>query len=469
MPQPIQMPVVIAVGPPVQQAVAQKADDAIEDEPTATAPANKLDSAPIAKPAAPVSADPAAVREQNPLATRGQNTPLEKQTNISSGQASNAPQPKVVNPVSSQAMDAIAEAAKARIQKPEAVAPAHASQAGIGSIAAMLNAVRGTITAIMTPKQTSAAQAEPKTGSKDTVKAEVKLVAVDAGAADQKSDTKSVVRSNAQLASIARTADQKSDAKNIVRADAKQASMARAGDPKPDAPQIQQDDTSDTSAQADLQSAQNVARDHSVPTLDKIAKPEAAMIAPATESAHDVTQSVANVSAVALDTTQNIGSALSSSSASGSERAAPNNAQASLQPNISALATTIAAKSAGGIKTFDIRMDPPELGRVDVHLSVDRDGKVQALLRAEHPQTLELLQRDSQNLERALKDAGLNLSNNSLNFSLKGEQRQGDGGGAFMARSRSLSDAVVARAEAVNASEINFSATRGHGRLDIRV
>ena len=38
-----------------------------------------------------------------------------------------------------------------------------------------------------------------------------------------------------------------------------------------------------------------------------------------------------------------------------------------------------------------------------------------------------------------------------------------------MARSRSLPHAVVARAEAANASDINFSAMRGHGRLDIRV
>jgi flagellar hook-length control protein FliK len=148
---------------------------------------------------------------------------------------------------------------------------------------------------------------------------------------------------------------------------------------------------------------------------------------------------------------------------------AQSNSQPNVQPNVIALATAILAKSAAGTKTFDIRMDPPELGRVDVHLSVDRDGKVQALLSAEHPQTLAILQRDSQNLERALKDAGLNLSNNSLNFSLKGEGRQGDGGGAFTARARSLPNAVVARAEAANASEINLSSARGNGRLDIRV
>lgn len=137
------------------------------------------------------------------------------------------------------------------------------------------------------------------------------------------------------------------------------------------------------------------------------------------------------------------------------------------QPNMGAIAASIAAKATAGSKTFEIRLDPPELGRVDVHLTVDNDGRVQAMVMADRPHTLDLLQRGSHDLERALKDAGLNLSNNSLNFSLKGEGRQGDGGGASMARTRSLTSAVVARAEAANASEINLSSA--NGRLDIRV
>ena|SRR6185437_3202037 len=132
-----------------------------------------------------------------------------------------------------------------------------------------------------------------------------------------------------------------------------------------------------------------------------------------------------------------------------------------------AIAASIAAKATAGSKTFEIRLDPPELGHVDVHLTVDNDGRVQAMVMADRPHTLDLLQRGSHDLERALKDAGLNLSNNSLNFSLKGEGRQGDGGGASMARTRSLTSAVVARAEAANASEINLSSA--NGRLDIRV
>jgi chemotaxis protein MotD len=138
-------------------------------------------------------------------------------------------------------------------------------------------------------------------------------------------------------------------------------------------------------------------------------------------------------------------------------------------PDIDSLAVAIAANAARGAKHFDIRLDPPELGRVDVHMSVSRDGKAEALLTADRPETLELLQRDSKTLERALKDAGLDLSNNSLNFSLKGQHRQGDGGGASMARMRSLSDAVVARAEAANACTPIWSHAPGSARLDIRV
>lgn len=139
------------------------------------------------------------------------------------------------------------------------------------------------------------------------------------------------------------------------------------------------------------------------------------------------------------------------------------------QPDVALLAAQIAAKAGRGTKMFEIRLDPPELGRVEVHLTVGRDGKAEATLYADRPETVALLQRDSQNLERSLKDAGLELSNSSLNFSLKGEQRQGDGGGASKARSRSLPDAVVARSEAVNASLASQYSAPVDGRLDIRV
>ena len=97
------------------------------------------------------------------------------------------------------------------------------------------------------------------------------------------------------------------------------------------------------------------------------------------------------------------------------------------QVDIPALAAHVTAKAKAGDKHFDIRLDPPDLGQVEVHLSVSSDGRAQAHVTADKPQTLDALQRDQATLHRALKDAGLELANNSLNFSLKGQER-GDGG-----------------------------------------
>jgi hypothetical protein len=86
------------------------------------------------------------------------------------------------------------------------------------------------------------------------------------------------------------------------------------------------------------------------------------------------------------------------------------------------LALHIAARSARGDSRFTIRLDPPELGRIDVNLNVTSHGHAQAVLAVEKPQTLDLLLRDAPTLERALKDAGLELGSN-LSFSLKEEGR----------------------------------------------
>jgi len=87
---------------------------------------------------------------------------------------------------------------------------------------------------------------------------------------------------------------------------------------------------------------------------------------------------------------------------------------------IDALALRIAARTAGDDSRFTIRLDPPELGHIEVNLNVNSQGHAQAALVVEKPHTLELLQRDAATLERALKDAGLDLGT-ELSFSLKGE------------------------------------------------
>jgi hypothetical protein len=74
-----------------------------------------------------------------------------------------------------------------------------------------------------------------------------------------------------------------------------------------------------------------------------------------------------------------------------------------------------------------INLKPVELGNVEVKLDFGADGKVQASIMADRPETLAMLQKDQRTLERALTDAGLQTDAGSLSFSLKdqgGNQRQ---------------------------------------------
>jgi flagellar hook-length control protein FliK len=136
---------------------------------------------------------------------------------------------------------------------------------------------------------------------------------------------------------------------------------------------------------------------------------------------------------------------------------------------VSALAVAIAARSQSGNKQFDIRLDPPELGRVEVRLSIDATGKAQASLSADQPRTLDLLKADAPALTRALRDAGLNVSQNGLNFSLRGQDRQ-NGGNSFTPRSgRGAQTSLIATSTIGSVqSGANYQGP-ADGRLDIRV
>ena len=139
-----------------------------------------------------------------------------------------------------------------------------------------------------------------------------------------------------------------------------------------------------------------------------------------------------------------------------------------------ALALRIATHSVGGERKFSIRLDPPELGRIEVNLTMNAEGDAGAELRVDKPQTLELLQKDASALERALKDAGLNLSG-GLAFSLKGDGKPGGWRDAqSFARGRNLQIAGIDAAHA-NAGFTDgvALAAQAYGfataRLDIRV
>lgn len=77
------------------------------------------------------------------------------------------------------------------------------------------------------------------------------------------------------------------------------------------------------------------------------------------------------------------------------------------------------AAGTGESKNIRIQLDPPELGRVEIKMSFNKDKTMKAILTAERPETFMMLQRDAHVLERALQESGLDVSaDDALSFEL---------------------------------------------------
>ena len=97
---------------------------------------------------------------------------------------------------------------------------------------------------------------------------------------------------------------------------------------------------------------------------------------------------------------------------------------------LSGLAVEIAASVRSGKTHFEIRLDPADLGRIDVRIDVDRNGQVTSHLTVEKPETLSMLRQDAPQLQRQLDDAGFKTGSGGLQFSLRDQpssnQNNGD-------------------------------------------
>lgn len=150
--------------------------------------------------------------------------------------------------------------------------------------------------------------------------------------------------------------------------------------------------------------------------------------------------------------------------------AAQTQAAGSVVP-VHALAVTIAARASSGSTRFDIKLDPPELGRIEVQMTLDREGRVKSRLVVEKQETLDLLQRDQRNLERTLAQAGLETTEGSIEFSLKdqgGNDRQGDGDRPARTWQTAVEDPEATATLAANAATYSRLAA-ARGGIDIRI
>lgn len=145
--------------------------------------------------------------------------------------------------------------------------------------------------------------------------------------------------------------------------------------------------------------------------------------APAQHAIHadDATAAVTT----STDAVQNLGVTALATHTNASENAAA--APATTATNTPALpaagiAVEIATQVQAGKNRFDIRLDPPELGRIDVRIDIDRDGNVSSRLMVDRAETLDLLRRDASQIERAQQQAGLKTADNVLEFSLRDQR-----------------------------------------------
>ena len=99
-------------------------------------------------------------------------------------------------------------------------------------------------------------------------------------------------------------------------------------------------------------------------------------------------------------------------------------------------ATLVKSAASGESKSMTLRLDPPDLGRIEVHMQFTKDKTMKAHMVIEKPETLLMLQRDAQILERSLHEAGMDAGGNALSFELAAQDhdfnnhdRSGNGSG----------------------------------------
>ena len=158
----------------------------------------------------------------------------------------------------------------------------------------------------------------------------------------------------------------------------------------------------------------------------------------------------------------------SSASAAHTQHAVLDDSAARTAPAASQVAREIVRRFDGENTRFELRLDPPELGRVEVRLEVSRDHRVTAIVAADSPQALAELARHARELEQTLQSAGLQLSDNGLSFDLRQSRDDASGEAENSGRgANSTSEDTLAEAP-VTARPLGLERWRGV-RVDVMV
>ena len=85
----------------------------------------------------------------------------------------------------------------------------------------------------------------------------------------------------------------------------------------------------------------------------------------------------------------------------------------------------ITKSAVKGVDKIDISLKPEDLGHIEVKMQIAKDGKLQAHIISSRPETMEVLQKEIQNLEKAFNEAGFQTDEGSLSFSFREDNQAG--------------------------------------------
>ena len=127
------------------------------------------------------------------------------------------------------------------------------------------------------------------------------------------------------------------------------------------------------------------------------------------------------------------------------------------------LGVEIARKVELGEETLRIRLNPVELGRIEVTLAFDDKGSLQAIVRTESAQTMDLLRQDAPDLARTLDQAGIRTDSQSFRF----ENRGGDSGGQHAQQQQQNRGQFASSDDDAAIAEPIYRPVRSDGQIDL--
>ncbi len=196
---------------------------------------------------------------------------------------------------------------------------------------------------------------------------------------------------------------------------------------------------------------------------------EAKLAQAGTSSAHTGGATSATADSSASNATNNAAQQAQNTEKSAPAQASAQNRPTSLSQNVTEQVSIKITKALqAGNDRISVKLNPAELGRVEVKMELGHDGRVMAVVTAEKQDTLDLLRRDASDLQKALQEGGMDLNSGDMTFNLKGDEgelAENKGSGKGNGGEDDLADDLDVPTEILTAQDGGVLA---NGRIDVR-